>query len=148
MKNFRFSLETVLGYKQQVLDSLQNEHMMAMAAERRQEELLKALGEEYRLYKQEFTERRTSGISAAEVGQYENGLHYLERKIEAETGRLQELKEQTELARERMVEAKKETASLEKLREKKKSAHQKEAAKEEERLIDEFVNNLHSAAGA
>ena len=148
MKNFRFSLETVLGYKQQVLDSLQNEHMMAMAAERRQEELLKALGEEYRLYKQEFTERRTSGISAAEVGQYENGLHYLERKIEAETGRLQELKEQTELARERMVEAKKETASLEKLREKKKTAHQKEAAKEEERLIDEFVNNLHSAAGA
>lgn len=148
MKNFRFSLETVLGYKQQMLDALQGEHAAALAAERQQEELLRATEEEYRAYGREFSERRAAGILAAEIQQYESGLHYLEGKIRRETERLHELKLKTEQARERMVEAKKETASLEKLKEKKKDDYQKEAAKNEERMIDEFISNLHAAAGA
>ena len=43
MKKFRFSLETVLDYKQQVLDALRIEHAAAQAKARAQEELLRSL---------------------------------------------------------------------------------------------------------
>ena len=43
MKKFRFSLETVMEYKQQVLDSLQAEHGAILAKVRRQEELIEEL---------------------------------------------------------------------------------------------------------
>ena len=48
MKKFRFSLETVLEYKQQILDSLQAEHGAILARIRQQEEHIEALEAEYR----------------------------------------------------------------------------------------------------
>ena len=40
MKKFKFALDTVLSYKQQVLDALQGEHAEILARVRNQEELL------------------------------------------------------------------------------------------------------------
>ena len=48
MKKFRFTLETVLEYKQQILDSLQAEHGAILARIRQQEEHIEALEAEYR----------------------------------------------------------------------------------------------------
>ena len=48
MKKFRFSLETVLDYKQQVLDALQKEHGVIMAQVKEQEEYLAGLEADYR----------------------------------------------------------------------------------------------------
>ena len=47
-----------------------------------------------------------------------------------------------------MVEAKKETASLEKLREKKLDLYNKEAAKAEERFLEEFVSTTRANQSA
>ena len=46
MKQFRFSLETVLDYKQQALDSLRAEHGASLAQVRAQEQAVQALEEE------------------------------------------------------------------------------------------------------
>ena len=43
MKKFKFSLDSVLSYKQQVLDALQGEHAALLAQVRAQEEVLDAV---------------------------------------------------------------------------------------------------------
>ena len=48
MQKFRFSLNTVLAYKQQIEDSLQSEYSAALARVREQEETLEALRQAYR----------------------------------------------------------------------------------------------------
>ena len=71
MKKFKFSLDTVLSYKDQILDSLKIEHGVILAEIRMQEEVLEAAWRRYRDYDEEFRDQKLSGISAldAMVGQ-------------------------------------------------------------------------------
>ena len=48
MKKFKFSLDSVLSYKEQVLEALQGEHAVILAEVRAQEEVLEAAWQEYR----------------------------------------------------------------------------------------------------
>ena len=92
MKKFRFSLETVLEYKQQILDSLQAEHGAILARIRKQEEHIEALEAEYRHLSQEFNRRKAEGISILDALKYEQYLRSMERQIQEETERLEELR--------------------------------------------------------
>ena len=139
MKKFRFSLETVLEYKQQVLDSLQAEHGAILAQVRQQEELIEELEAESRHMSGEFNRRKLEGLSILDAIKYEQVLRAMEREIEEARERLRELQKQAEKKREQVVEAKKETSSIEKLREKKLENYNKTVQKGEEALIDEFV---------
>ena len=139
MKKFRLSLETVLEYKQQVLDSLQAEHGAILAQVRQQEELIEELEAEYRHMSGEFNRRKLEGLSILDAIKYEQVLRAMEREIEEARERLRELQKQAEKKREQVVEAKKETSSIEKLREKKLENYNKTVQKGEEALIDEFV---------
>ena len=139
MKKFRFSLETVLEYKQQVLDSLQAEHGAILAQVRQQEELIEELEAEYRHMSGEFNRRKLEGLSILDAIKYEQVLRAMEREIEEARERLRELQKQAEKKREQVVEAKKETSSIEKLWEKKLENYNKTVQKGEEALIDEFV---------
>ena len=139
MKKFRFSLETVLEYKQQVLDSLQAEHGAILAQVRQQEELIEELEAEYRHMSGEFNRRKLEGLSILDAIKYEQVLRAMEREIEEARERLRELQKQAEKKREQVVEAKKETSSIEKLREKKLEGYNKAVQKSEEAMIDEFV---------
>ena len=139
MKKFRFSLETVLEYKQQVLDSLQAEHGAILAQVRQQEELIEELEAEYRHMSGEFNRRKLEGLSILDAIKYEQVLRAMEREIEEARERLRELQKQAEKKREQVVEAKKDTSSIEKLREKKLENYNKTVQKGEEALIDEFV---------
>ena len=139
MKKFRFSLETVLEYKQQVLDSLQAEHGAILAQVRQQEELIEELEAEYRHMSGEFNRRKLEGLSILDAIKYEQVLRAMEREIEEARERLRELQKQAEKKREQVVEAKKETSSIEKLRVKKLENYNKTVQKGEEALIDEFV---------
>ena len=66
-------------------------------------------------------------------------LPILERQIEEAHQLLQDLQKQEEAKRKEVVEAKKDTSSIEKLREKKLEVYNKAVQKSEENLIDEFV---------
>ena len=139
MKKFRFSLETVMEYKQQILDSLQTEHGAILAKVRRQEALIEELEAAYRHLAQEFNRRKLEGISILDAMKYEQYLRSSERQLEEAYQHLAELQKQEEAKRDEVVEAKKETASIEKLREKKLENYNKTVQKGEEALIDEFV---------
>ncbi len=139
MKKFRFSLETVMEYKQQVLDSLQAEHGAILAKVRRQEELIEELEAAYRHLAQEFNRRKLEGISILDAMKYEQYLRSSERQLEEAYQHLAKLQKQEEAKRDEVVEAKKETSSIEKLREKKLEGYNKAVQKSEEAMIDEFV---------
>ena len=78
---------------------------------------------------------------------YQSALRAGELEIQVETQRLEELQAEEEKRREAVVEAKKETSSIEKLREKKLDAYHKAEAKSEELFIEEFVSSTRAHAG-
>jgi len=139
MKKFQFSLETVLGYKQQVLDSLQAEHGAILAKVRQQEEHIEHLEADYQAMSSEFNQRKAEGITILDALKYEQYLRAMERQIKEAHLHLLSLKKQEEQKRAEVVEAKKDTSSIEKLKEKKLDAYNKAVQKSEEALIDEFV---------
>lgn len=106
---------------------------------RKQEEHIEALEAEYRHLSQEFNRRKAEGISILDALKYEQYLRAMERQIEEAHQLLQDLQKQEEAKRKEVVEAKKDTSSIEKLREKKLEVYNKAVQKSEENLIDEFV---------
>ena len=146
MKKFRFSLETVLEYKQQILDSLQAEHGAILARIRQQEEHIEMLEAEYRHLSQEFNRRKTEGISILDALKYEQYLRAMERQIQQAVYRLEELRRQEEAKRLEVVAAKQDTSSIEKLKEKKLDSYNKAVQKSEEAMIDEFVSTTRAMA--
>lgn len=139
MKKFRFSLETVLEYKHQVLETLQTEHGAILARVREQEQHIEELEAAYRALSHEFNRRKAEGLTILDAIKYEQYLRSSERQIEEAYEHLRQLQKQAEKKRAEVVEAKKETSSIEKLREKKLEGYNKAIQKSEEALIDEFV---------
>ena len=147
MKKFKFALDSVLSYKQQVLDALKGEHAAILAQVREQEAVLDAVWQEYRDCNSEFSRRKAEGMSIADAMFYENGLRALEAEIQRETDRLAELQKKEEAKRQEVVDAKIDTSSIEKLKEHKLEDYNKAVQKAEENLIDEFVSSARARAG-
>lgn len=148
MKKFQFSLDTVLSFKQQNLEALQAEHAAAVAKVLGQEEILAAAEDYYVRLDEEYREKKLTGVTVAEAMSYQNGLRAQEAEIRRQEAELQKLRRVAEEKRERMVAARQETASLEKLREQKMETYRKEVQKSEENLIDELVSSAHAMARA
>ena len=146
MKKFRFSMETVLDYKQQVLDALQKEHGVIMAQVKEQEEYLAGLEADYRDMDAEFCQRKLEGIAILDAMRYEQYLRAMERQIQQAVYRLEELRRQEEAKRLEVVAAKQDTSSIEKLKEKKLDSYNKAVQKSEEAMIDEFVSTTRAMA--
>lgn len=140
MKKFQFSLDNVLGYKQQVLENLQNEHAMIMQRVRQQEEHLAQTRARYYDCNRQFREAEAVGITVAEALRYESGLRFWEKEIEASQLLLQKYRQEAEEKRKQVVAARQDTASLENLKEKKHEAYLQAVQKVEERSIEELVN--------
>ena len=147
MKKFKFSLDSVLSYKEQVLEALQGEHAAILAQVREQEGVLEAAWQDYRDCDAEYSRRKAEGITITDAMVYQNGLRVLERNIQRETDRLEELRKKEDAKRQEVVDAKIDTSSIEKLKEKKLDLYNKEVAKSEEVLIDEFVSSARVRAG-
>lgn len=150
MKRFRFPLNTVMDYKQQVLDTLTTEYGAITAQVVNQEKVVERCIEKYADTNAEFCTKKCAGITVAEAMSYQMGLQVLEREIECEEERLKQLRAQAERKRLQMVEAKRDTASLEMLKKKKLDVYNKAVLKSEEQFIDELVSASwsleHSAA--
>lgn len=144
MKKFRFGLDSVLDYRQQVLDGLQGEYAKALEQVRLQEEREAAVKLRYAELNQEFRERAAEGISIADAMGYENGLRVLEREIARETKLLQELRQVAEAKRRQVMQAHVDTKILERLKDKKLEEYRQDVQKSEERFIDELVSATRS----
>lgn len=148
MKKFKFSLDSVLSYKLQVLDALRGEHGAILLQVREQEERLEAVKEEYRGYNEEYCQRKAEGLTITDALMYQGGLRVLEKDIERETEALAQVRKKEEEKRAEVIEAKKETSSLEKLKDKKLEIYQKAVQKSEETFIEEFVVSARARSSA
>lgn len=146
MKKFKFALDSVLAYKQQVLDALKGEHAAILAQVREQEDVLEAVWQDYRDCNEEYRQRKAEGLTIMDAMFYQNGLRALEADIQRETEKLEELKRQEEAKRQEVVDAKIDTSSIEKLKDKKLELYNKAVQKSEENLIDEFVSSARARA--
>ena len=146
MKKFRFSLETVLEYKNQALDALRAEHGAILAQVRAQEQVIEDLEREHREADEDFTRRKLEGINIVDAMSYEQYLRSLERKLQEEYRRLERLRKREEEKRAQVVEARKETATIEKLKEHKLESYRKAEQKDEEQRIEEFVSTARAMA--
>lgn len=140
MKKFQFSLSTVLSYKEQRLELLQNEHASILARVHEQEDLIQRMENQYKILSQEYREQCSGGISIIEARIKEGEFRALEQDIQREIERLEQLHQQAEKKRAEVVEAKQDATSIEKLKGKKQKAYQKAVEKSEEIFVEEFVN--------
>ena len=146
MKKFRFSLETVLDYKNQALEALRAEHGAILAQVRAQEQLIEDLETEHRQADDDFTQRKLEGINVLDAMSFEQYLRSLERKLQEEYRKLDRLRRREEDKRAQVVEARKETATIEKLKEHKLEDYRKAEQKDEEQRIEEFVSTTRAMA--
>ena len=146
MKKFRFSLESVLDYKQQALDSLKREHGAIVAQVKAQEDYLAGLESDYREMDAEFCQRKLEGIAVLDAMRYEQYLRAMERQIQQAILRLEDLRRLEEAKRAEVVSAKQDTSASEKLKDKKLDSYNKAVQKSEEAMIDEFVSTTRAMA--
>jgi flagellar FliJ protein len=148
MGKFQFSLESVLNYKDQILEVLQGEYAILLSQVREQEEIVNSLRRNYYISNEEYCVRKKEGISILDATRYECEFRAMESEMRCQEKLLDDLKVLAEKKRGEIVEAKKETASLEKLKEKKQNEYQKSEQKAEELMIDEFVNSTRAHAAS
>lgn len=146
MKKFQFALDTVLDYKQQVQEGLQNEHALLLQKVRQQQRDLEELQERYRCCNREFRQAEAEGITVAEALRFESGLRFWQKEIQKAEQLLTQYQKEAEEKRKQVVSARQDTSSLEKLRERKQEDYRKAAAKGEELFIEELVAAQRAAA--
>jgi len=106
------------------------------------------LRQAYREYGDEYNERSAAGMILTDALFYQSRLRAMEREIQQEQQRLEELERKAEQKRLEVVAARQDTASIEKLREKKLAAYDKAVAKAEEQLVEELVSTTRITAGS
>jgi flagellar FliJ protein len=144
MKKFSFPLDTVLNYKDQILDNLKSEHALILAHVTQQEQKILTLSEQRGVACTRFREETHCGMTVSAMREYESYITYMQQRILYEEGTLLKLKKKEEHKRNEVVEARKEKASIEKLKEKKLNLYNKEVLRSEELFIEEFVSNTMS----
>lgn len=140
MKQFRFGLDGVLGYRQQVLEGQQNEYAKALQRVREQQDRVEDAQARYQALNRRFREEAAAGMTAADAMGFESGLRVLELEIAREMKSLQTLRQEAEEKRKRVLQAHMDAAVLERLKEKQQDAYRKEVQKSDERFIDELVS--------
>ena len=82
MKKFRISMETVLQYREQLLDTLSIEHAAAIARVREQEAVVAALQQRFDEVNEEYRDRKQQGMTIADAVGYDLMLRVQEKEIE------------------------------------------------------------------
>lgn len=144
MKKFKFSLSTVLNYKTQLLDDLKKEHALMLAGIRAKEEEIAFMENGCAMVNGDYNAKKLDGLCSPDALSYEAHIRLLRKKIKEQKLILKELIEQAEHKQRQIIEAKKEVASYEKLREKHLEQYIKLEQKSEETFIDEFVSYKRS----
>ncbi len=141
MKKFSFRLEPVLKYKSDMLEILKNDHADSVKKVTEQNSVIERLKKEEQVSVSNFDSKKTAGITIAEAELYEKYLIRQNQLIKEETAKLNQLKKIEAEKRDKMVEAKKEMLSIEKLKDIKINEYRKEEQKDNELFIEEFISS-------
>ena len=141
VKKFAFALDKVLSYKRQYENSIRNEHAAIMHEIRQQEKMFQELSNKDVEIRQQMKREQEEGCQILRIHTYENYLEYLKGEMFRVNQRIKALKVREEQKRKELIAAKTDTTSLDKLKEKKLEEYNKVVQKEQEQLVEEFVNH-------
>lgn len=141
MKKFSFRLEPVLKYKNDTLEVLRNEHAKILQRIVQQEEKIEAMENSRNACAAEFDAKKLTGIAPMEAVNYQNYLHRQNALINREYGVLESIRREEEAKKNEVLEARKESMIIEKLKEINLEEYRKLEAKAHEAFIEEFVSN-------
>ena len=118
MKRFKYRLETVLDYKNQILDNLKTEHAVIIQNVNRKQEEIKGLHNELAGFENEFDRAKETGIAIENYRLFDMCIGRMEEIIDQEKERLKVLRKQEEEKKQQVITAKVDTSKFEKLKEK------------------------------
>lgn len=145
MKKFQFPLDRVLNYKSQVENNLKSEHAQIIKNISDREREKEALESQYSSTAQK-REQDTLRCTASAFLVYDHYFQGLLSRVEEKEQEITGLRRREEHKRQEVIHARMETASIEKLKEKKRKEYEKEAQKADEAFVEEFVSNQNSVS--
>ena len=125
MKRFKYRLETVLDYKNQILDNLKTEHAVIIQNVNRKQEEIKGLHNELAGFENEFDRAKETGIAIENYRLFDMCIGRMEEIIDQEKERLKVLRKQEE--------------------EKKQQESSRNIKKQTQRLTKHLLRNLSQA---
>jgi flagellar FliJ protein len=142
MKKFEFSLGAVQRYKEQTLDLAKMEYASAMGAVEDQKRVIAQLKESFHEKNEKVKEKSTTvGTSTLELNSVSQYLLYLQEKIDSEVIKQAKLESEAENVKQKMINAKVESASIDILRDKKQTEYNAAVKKSEDAFIEEFISS-------
>lgn len=148
MKKFQYSLETVLTYKQQVLDNEKAEHAAILNRVRQKNEEIRLLKRDLMGFQKGFDESKALGAPIEDFRLYDMCIGLVEDQITFQKEQLATLKKKEEKKKQEVIAAKVDTSKFEKLKDRRMVEYRKAEAKEEEAFIEEFVVHGRTAVEA
>jgi flagellar export protein FliJ len=140
VKRFRFTLDKLKAYREQLLEREKNA-LAVMRLERvRFEDEKKAAETELAESSEDFKRKTAAGVSVSEFLTHKNHHYALGGKIAEKQRAIEDAEKRIERQLKKVVEATADVRTLEKLEEKQLEEYTAKAAKEDELFIAEFVN--------
>jgi len=133
MKRFKYSLENVLHYKEQILDSIKAEHGTLLAQIRKKEAEIQELENKLVSAQNKMDDLKKQDVQIKDICLY--GM-YIRKKQE----QLKLLQQQEEKKKVQVIAAKIDTSRYEKLKDRRQSEYEKAAKKAQELFIEEFAS--------
>ncbi len=139
MKRFEFSLDRVLGFKNQMLDREKNELARLRSIKSQMDEELRELLEEFQAVNRKMKDKSRRGVTALELRSFQFQLDCLRDDMDLlnEKRREQDIKIDGQLAV--VLEISQSVSGLDKLKDHQKEEFARYEAKETENEISEFI---------
>lgn len=148
MKRFRYSLDSVLNYKTQVLDNLTAEHAVILGNVNRKMGEIDELKMTLTGYHDNFNQAKYTGVSIYDYRLFDMCIERIEGRIDEEQQKLHQLQIKEEEKKSQVVVAKVDTSRFEKLKGKRLGEYRNAERKEEEAFAEEFVmHTMMNSAG-
>lgn len=139
MKKFKYSLQTVADYKQQVLDRVKGEYADRQKRVRDKKEAIEALKSKRQDLMVQFDEVKLHGAGAQTYLMYSSMIDQFDDQIRTARKELAFLEKKAEEKKKEVIEATIDVNKLEQLKDRRYAEYNKAAAKEQETFIEEFV---------
>lgn len=141
MKKFKFTLESLKKYNEQILDSEKNKLGALRAEYANMQMALDSKNKEYDEAIATLERLMTSGTSVMRVSLHKKYIASLQQDLYRIRAEMAAKDEEIRKQLDRVVDATKEVSKIEKLEEKQIEQYKYEEQKETEQFIEEFVSN-------
>lgn len=140
MKKFRFTLDRLKDYKEQVFDEEKNRLAQLRMELGRIEDRIAALQRAFAACAQEMQQRQQEGIRMFQLQSYNLRLEHIRHQLETLEGERRRAEQAVQRQVQVVVAASQEVEGLEKLEEKQVEEYNYQLMKENELIISEFIS--------